>query len=119
MPYPTPRVGVLSKSLIHYNRFQILYFGALGYFLFKLVRMYSRARRAAYLPARKSLTFFAVITIVLLVLTIINACVCTHNFGKGLKRYISRKKSTSGNDKPNVTEMSMMEGQVPSRMTID
>jgi len=99
----------------------ILYFGGLAYFLFKLVRMYSLARAQAYIPARKSLTFFAVITIILIILTIINACICTYNFNKGLKRHISSRKSAREDEKANATEMSghMMETQVPGRMTID
>lgn len=71
----------------------ILYFGGLGYFLFKLVRMYSKAREQAYKPARKELTTFAVLTIILIITTIINACMCTHNFNKGLKPYINNQKA--------------------------
>jgi hypothetical protein len=47
-------------------------------------------RRSEYLPARKTLTLFAVVTIVFLVVTIIAACWCTHNFNKGLKPHISK-----------------------------
>lgn len=54
----------------------------MAYFLFKLVRMYAPKTYQVYLPARRSLTFFAVITIVLIVLTIINASMCMHNFHK-------------------------------------
>jgi len=99
----------------------ILYFGGLAYFLFKLVRMYSPEREKNYIPARKSLTFFAVITIILIILTIINACICTHNFNRGLKRHISSKRSASEGEKTNETEMSgrMLEGQALGRMTID
>ncbi|MCJ1459322.1 hypothetical protein MMC28_009699 [Mycoblastus sanguinarius] len=99
-----------------------LYFGGLAYFLFKLVRMYQHTTRARrYLPVRKSLTTFAVITIVLIVLTIINAIMCASNFKRGLKPYIASRKVESEDEKP----MSMMEmpnlshGPVPSRMTID
>lgn len=37
-----------------------------------------------YLPARRSLTTFAIITIILLVATFIIAALCTRKFGKGL-----------------------------------
>ncbi|KAI9785991.1 MAG: hypothetical protein M1839_008257 [Geoglossum umbratile] len=96
------------------------YFAALAYFLFKLVRMYQPSRRAPYLPARRSLTTFAVITVILIVLTIGNAIVCTCNFDKGLKPHITKKKSESEEEKE-TTEMqpSMAHGPVPSRMTID
>lgn len=98
----------------------LLYFGGLAYFLFKLVRMYSSAREKAYMPARRSLTFFAVITIILIIMTIVNACVCTHNFNKGLKPHISsaagrQKKKGDGTE----LEGRFSRGPVPSRMTID
>ncbi|EER29286.1 hypothetical protein CPC735_069680 [Coccidioides posadasii C735 delta SOWgp] len=99
----------------------LLYFGGLAYFLFKLVRMYSAAREKAYLPARRSLTFFAVITIILIIMTIINACVCTHNFNKGLKPHISGRRSVRDDEKGRGTEMHgrLSHGPVPTRMTID
>jgi hypothetical protein len=48
------------------------------------------SRLTDYAPARKTLTVFAVITIVFLVVTIIVACWCTHNFNKGLKPHVSK-----------------------------
>jgi hypothetical protein len=63
---------------------------ALAYFLFKLVRMYSPARAKDYEPARKTLTVFAVITIILLVVTIVIAIRCSLNYGKGLRNHILR-----------------------------
>ena len=93
----------------------------MAYFLFKLVRMYQHTDRARrYLPARKTLTSFAVITIVLIVLTIINAIVCASNFRHGLKPYIANRKVESEDEKPNMMEMpNLSHGPVPSRMTID
>ncbi|KAI9682908.1 MAG: hypothetical protein M1829_006344 [Trizodia sp. TS-e1964] len=98
-----------------------LYFVALAYFLFKLVRMYQPARAAAYLPARKSLTTFAVITVILIVLTIINACFCINNFNRGLRPHIQKRKVSSDDKiKDETSEMpSIAHGPVPSRMTID
>ena len=99
---------------------QILYFGGMAYFLFKLVRMYTAARAARYLPARKTLTSFAVITIVLIVLTIINAIVCASNFRHGLKPYIANRKVESEDEKPTMMEMpNLSHAPVPSRMEID
>lgn len=71
----------------------VIYFIALGYFLFKLVRMYAAdiGRLRDYTPARKSLTSFAVLTVLLLVITIVTACICTHNFNKGLKPFVNEK----------------------------
>lgn len=78
---------------------QLLYIAALAYFLFKLVRMYAGGRRAAdYTPARRTLTTFAVITLLLLILTVVVACWCTHNFGKGLKPHIQRRKVPDADD---------------------
>ncbi|KAH0555936.1 hypothetical protein GP486_006118 [Trichoglossum hirsutum] len=96
------------------------YFAALAYFLFKLVRMYQPAREGAYKPARRSLTTFAVITVILIVLTIVNAIACTLNFDRGLKPHITEKKVGNEEEKDLHTEMpSMAHGPVPSRMTID
>jgi hypothetical protein len=61
------------------------FFCGLAYFIFKLTRMYQASHRNFYLPVRKTLTSFTVITIVLILLTITNACWCMSNFGKGLK----------------------------------
>ncbi|KAM0806371.1 hypothetical protein BDR22DRAFT_797381, partial [Usnea florida] len=99
----------------------ILYFGGMAYFLFKLVRMYQPTKRAArYLPARKTLTSFAVITLVLIVLTIINAIVCASNFRHGLKPYIANRKVESEDEKPTMMEMpNLSHAPVPSRMEID
>ncbi|PYH64618.1 uncharacterized protein BO88DRAFT_157799 [Aspergillus vadensis CBS 113365] len=96
----------------------LLYFAAMAYFLFKLVRMYQPQTYQEYLPARRSLTFFAVITLLLIVLTIINACICMHNFHKGLKQHVHKKKSRDKDEK--TTELSSnISGQVPNRMMID
>ena len=97
----------------------IVYFIALGYFLFKLIRMYAAdaARIDDYKPARKSLTAFAVLTILLLLVTIVIACVCTHNFNKGLKPHVNNSAVES---KSAGTEMPYVSGPQPSsRMEID
>ncbi|KAL4961681.1 uncharacterized protein BDV14DRAFT_192129 [Aspergillus stella-maris] len=96
----------------------LLYFAAMAYFLFKLVRMYQPATENEYLVARRSLTFFAVITLILIVVTIIIACICMHNFHKGLKPHINKKKGDKNAEK-NSTELSNVAGQVPTRMMID
>lgn len=99
---------------------KVLYFGGLAYFLFKLVRMYEPRKSATYLPVRKSLTTFAVITVILIILTIINACVCTHNFNRGLKPHVNQRKYETEEEKVAMTEMpNLAHGPVPSRMTID
>ena len=89
--------------------------------------MYSKAREAAYRPARKELTSFAVLTIILIITTIIYACMCAHNFKKGLKPYVTNKKVEDENEKPGYggsygTEMSNgpnVGRPPPSRIEID
>lgn len=89
----------------------------MGYFCFKLFRMYDQATFRQYLTARPSMTFFAIITLFLIVVTIINACICVHNFNCGLKPHINKKKS---HPEEKTTELSdNVNGQVPSRMMID
>lgn len=98
----------------------VFYFIALGYFLFKFIRMYvaDANRQEDYKPARKSLTAFAVLTILLLLITIVTACMCTHNFNKGLKPHVNDKVVKS--DKAYNTEMPSLSGPAPSqRMEID
>ena len=91
--YFTRRETVLGQISII-----VVYFAAMAYFIFKLVRMYDSGRSADYEPARKSLTTFAVLTIMLLVVTISTAGVCLRNFGKGLKPHIQRRKVPDAND---------------------
>jgi hypothetical protein len=55
--------------------------------------MYSPERAKDYAPARKTLTVFAVITIILLVVTIAIAIRCALNYGKGLRNLILRPKT--------------------------
>ncbi|KAH8813269.1 hypothetical protein F5884DRAFT_331907 [Xylogone sp. PMI_703] len=107
----------------HENKYGMLftifmYFCSLAYFIFKLFRMYQPSRAKFYLPVRKNLTSFAVITIVLIILTITNACVCMSNFNKGLKAHVLKRKIDE--EKANMTELpDLNNGPVPSRMTID
>ena len=99
---------------------QFLYFAALAYFIFKLVRMYYGPKVANYLPVRKTLTTFAVITVILIVITIGIAIRCTMNFNKGLKPHIARRKIENEEEKAYMTEMpNLGQGPVNSRMTID
>ncbi|KAL2007851.1 hypothetical protein VTN00DRAFT_7833 [Thermoascus crustaceus] len=96
----------------------LLYFGALAYFLFKLVRMYQPEKYREYLPARRSLTFFAIITLVLIIMTIVNACMCTHNFHKGLRPHICKKR-VDPEEKTTELSSNMPGGPMPTRMMID
>ena len=97
-----------------------LCFGALSWFLFKLVRIYQKETKQAYSAVQRSLTAFAVITILLLILTIANAIICTMNFGSGLKGHLKASKGRD-EEKPDQHSISLhdVKPQLPSRMTID
>lgn len=109
----------------------VLYFGAMAYFFFKLVRMYDdstdsgRKRVATYIPARRGLTTFATITLLLLFATIGNAVWCTFNFDKGLKNHLQKRQVPDGDNKMHPYEPNAdYHGSVPlgpgsQRMTID
>ncbi|KAI9267922.1 hypothetical protein BDA99DRAFT_504373 [Phascolomyces articulosus] len=64
-----------------------------AYFIFKIVRMYTPSERHKYRYVEKFLTFFASVSLALLVLTIINAAVCWSNFNKGLKQHLLRDRT--------------------------
>ncbi|KAI9744445.1 MAG: hypothetical protein M1818_001974 [Claussenomyces sp. TS43310] len=112
----TRRENIVGMILI-----VVLCFGGLAYFIFKLVRIYQPGHIEQYLPVQKSLTVFAVLTIVLILLTIVNACVCMSNFGKGLKPFVMRRKIRSEDEKSdNATELPDLEHRpLPNRMTIE
>lgn len=62
--------------------------GGLGYFIFKMQRIYDPLHSALYMPVRTSLTVFAVLTVILIVLTMANSVVCMLNFGAGLRQHL-------------------------------
>lgn len=70
----------------------IIYLAGMAYFIFKLVRIYQPSQMYKYMSVRKTLTVFAVLTVIFLVATIIMAVICTINFGKGLKRIVHDSK---------------------------
>lgn len=91
----------------------LFYFGGLGYFCYKLVRMYMEATDDPYLAARKELATFAVLTIALLICTIVVACMCAHNYRKGLKPYLMHT-NTNAVVSPNRTDFDNEHGQPTS-----
>ena len=98
----------------------ILYLSGLGYFFFKLVRIYQPFFRDNYVSVQRSLTAFAVLTIILIILTIINALICMHNFGKGLKVHILKKNDDEEKHQDaGSIGLNDVKPQLPSRMTID
>ncbi|KAI0599971.1 hypothetical protein F4775DRAFT_102654 [Biscogniauxia sp. FL1348] len=98
----------------------ILYLGGLTYFIYKLARIYDPIEQQYYLPVRKSLTAFAVLTIILIILTITNAMVCMFNFGHGLKQHLlSGPRPEMDKDQASYSMHDVKAPQLPSRMTID
>ena len=98
----------------------VTYFGGLAYFFFKLVRIYQPGHSQDYDAVRRSLTAFAVLTILLIILTIINAFICMNNFGAGLKPYLLRPKGPDPEkEDANSYQMNDQKPALPSRMTID
>ncbi|KAJ8096586.1 hypothetical protein POJ06DRAFT_263935 [Lipomyces tetrasporus] len=81
-------MSVRRESYVGMVSMIVIFFAGMAYFLFKLVRMYQPLQAIKYVAARKSLTVFAAITLFLILVTIINAIVCTANFRKGLKPYV-------------------------------
>lgn len=101
----------------------ILYLAGSAYFIFKLVRIYQPDHAQQYQPVRVSLTIFGVLTLILIVLTIINASICMANFGKGLKPFILKRNIGADEEEKSDFQMSplpdLRHGPIPSRMTID
>ena len=98
----------------------LLYLGGLSYFIFKLSRIYDPFHSGDYMPVRKSLTAFTVLTILLIVLTIINAMVCMFNFGNGLKQHLQHHhRQDPDKDTVSYSLNDVKQGPLPSRMTID
>lgn len=97
----------------------VLYLGGLSYFIYKLARIYDASQVQYYMPVRKSLTAFAVLTIILIILTIINAMVCMFNFGAGLKNHLNSARQEIDKDQASYSMNDVKQTQLPSRMTID
>ncbi|OAA65985.1 hypothetical protein SPI_02772 [Niveomyces insectorum RCEF 264] len=99
----------------------VLYLCGLAWFFFKLVRIYQPGYKQNYTAVRKSLTAFAVLTILLIILTITNAFICMQNFGNGLKAYILRRDNAEKSNQYDVNSIGLSDVKppLPSRMTID
>ncbi|KAI8365997.1 uncharacterized protein BYT42DRAFT_588504 [Radiomyces spectabilis] len=66
-----------------------------AYFIFKICRMYQPDQEYKYVYVNEFLTFFASVSLLLVVLTIINVAICWRNFHKGLKPHLLRDHRTS------------------------
>ncbi|KAK4129641.1 hypothetical protein N657DRAFT_630488 [Parathielavia appendiculata] len=98
----------------------LLYFGGLAYFFFKLVRIYQPGHKDDYKAVQRSLTAFAVLTIILIILTITNAFICMSNFGAGLKTHLVRPAAPDPEkEDANSYQLNDQKPSLPTRMTID
>lgn len=112
-------VFVKRESYVGMISMIAVFFTAMAYFFFKLVRMYQPDQEDKYMATRKTLTTFAVITILLLLVTIINAVICTVNFGYGLKQLVINS-ADDDEDKYPLDSMDSLGGPKSGmRMTID
>ncbi|KAK9710659.1 hypothetical protein K7432_008309 [Basidiobolus ranarum] len=64
-----------------------LFCGA-GYFAFKIIKMWIQRHEDKYQNVIIFLSFFAALSLIMIILTIVQTWVCHRNFGKGLKAYI-------------------------------
>ncbi|KAI9259386.1 hypothetical protein BY458DRAFT_517232 [Sporodiniella umbellata] len=69
-----------------------------AYFIYKIYRIYDSSQVNKYRYVNEVLTFFACVTLFLLLLTSINAAICWSNFDKGLKGHLLRDM-----DQPNTS----------------
>jgi len=65
---------------------------AMAYFIFKLVRIYDSDRSEDYKAAKGTLVTFAIMTILLLTVTIVVAIVIWTNYGQGLVEHTYKKR---------------------------
>jgi hypothetical protein len=99
---------------------QLFLFAGMAYFIFKLSRIYTGPKVDEYSPVGRPLTTFAVITLILITLTIGYAVACVRNFGQGLAQHITKRKVESDDEKRYNSELADLAlGQPPARMTID
>ncbi|KAJ5516964.1 hypothetical protein N7527_008524 [Penicillium freii] len=83
-----------TKSLILMMFFMLL---ILGFLVLILVRIHSPGESTDFSSFRVSLTLFAAVSALLMVLTVINSVMCIMNFNKGLKNHVfsPKKRNTS------------------------
>jgi hypothetical protein len=87
-------VFVRKETIVGMAAMIVIYLAGMAYFVFKLVRIYQPSQMYKYIAVQKTLTVFAVLTIIFLVATIMMAVICTINFGKGLKRIVHDTKQS-------------------------
>ncbi|KAG2209728.1 hypothetical protein INT47_001876 [Mucor saturninus] len=89
-------VLILAVYAVRHESRQLMFLFFVGlaagvaYFIFKICRMYDSTQQSKFLYVSNFLSFFACVTLVLLLLTIVNASICWYNFDKGLKAHLLR-----------------------------
>jgi len=82
--------------------------------------MYSAGHSPCYLGVWKEFTTFAMLPIILLIMTIVNACMCAYNFNKGLKPYLMPRKLESMEEKGRYSASTKLgQGSGDESITID
>ncbi|KAE8136104.1 hypothetical protein BDV38DRAFT_272375 [Aspergillus pseudotamarii] len=75
------RVGTIVISVFH--------LALISFFIYMFTAFYLPRTYVEYLPARRTLSFFGIITTVLALGTVAMICLCFRNFGQGLRPYVS------------------------------
>ncbi|KAL2702834.1 hypothetical protein AAEP93_007132 [Penicillium crustosum] len=83
-----------TKSLILMMFFMLL---IIGFLVLILLRIHSNSESTDFSSFRVSLTLFAAVSALLMVITVINSVMCIMNFNKGLKNHVftPKKRKTS------------------------
>lgn len=86
--------AVKNEKEIHMRVFLVTLVLALIYFIFKITRIYTDPKRKTeYEKIRIFLTTFAALSVVVTVMTLIYGYMCWRNFGKGLKKHLTRTRT--------------------------
>ncbi|KAI0005463.1 hypothetical protein BJV74DRAFT_804560 [Russula compacta] len=88
---------------------------AMVYFSYKFIKVVIHKNTPEFAPVWESLSTFAVIAIILLIITIVYGWMVLRNFGRGLKDQISRKQAAAGTKHSAYPSLSVR----PNRMSID
>jgi uncharacterized protein (DUF58 family) len=86
----------------------------MGCFVLTLLRMHSSNDSTAFSSVRISLTLFAGVSLLLLLLTLINSVMCILNFNKGLKNHVNPPKKR----RKNSVTLELQENENPSRFLL-
>lgn len=83
-------------------------------FALTLVRMHSPSDSADFKSVRISLTLFASVSLLLMLLTLINSVMCIVNFNKGLKPHVNPTKKR----RKNSVALELQESETPTRFLL-